>query len=115
VSRAQKEDKQGSKYEGVWEFQLPQRVIFANDRALILKSKAKHAAISAKLDRPFEFNTKPLLIQYEVNFQNGVDCGGAYIKLLSQSKGLDLAKFTDKTPYTIMFGPDKCGNDFKVS
>lgn len=24
-------------------------------------------------------------------------------------------KFNDKTPYTIMFGPDKCGNDFKVS
>ena len=23
--------------------------------------------------------------------------------------------FTDKTPYTIMFGPDKCGNDNKVS
>ncbi|CAG5135406.1 unnamed protein product, partial [Candidula unifasciata] len=23
-------------------------------------------------------------------------------------------QFTDKTPYTIMFGPDKCGNDHKV-
>jgi len=23
--------------------------------------------------------------------------------------------FHDKTPYTIMFGPDKCGNEHKVS
>jgi len=23
--------------------------------------------------------------------------------------------FHDKTPYTIMFGPDKCGNDHKVT
>ena len=23
--------------------------------------------------------------------------------------------FHDKTPYTVMFGPDKCGNDHKVS
>lgn len=114
VSKAQKEDQQGSKYDGVWDFQLPQRVIFGNDRSLVLKSKAKHAAISAKLIKPFEFTTKPLFVQYEVNFQNGMDCGGAYIKLLSDSSSLDLAKFTDKTPYTIMFGPDKCGNDYKV-
>ena len=25
------------------------------------------------------------------------------------------SKFYDRTPYTIMFGPDKCGNDMKVS
>lgn len=23
-------------------------------------------------------------------------------------------QFNDKTPYTIMFGPDKCGNDIKM-
>ena len=23
-------------------------------------------------------------------------------------------QFQDKTPYTIMFGPDKCGEDYKV-
>jgi calnexin len=116
VSRAQKDGPDGgSKYDGEWGFQLPQKVIFEKDRALVLKSKAKHAAISAKLETPFEFKSKPLFVQYEVNFQNGMDCGGAYIKLLSQSSGLDLNKFTDKTPYTIMFGPDKCGNDYKVN
>ena len=116
MSRAQKEGQDGvSKYDGEWGFQLPQRIIFGEDRALVLKSKAKHAAIAAKLDKPFNFQNNPLFVQYEVNFQNGMDCGGAYIKLLSHSAAQDLNKFTDKTPYTIMFGPDKCGNDYKVN
>lgn len=46
--------------------------------------------------------------------QNGLECGGAYVKLLSKSDSLILEQFTDKTPYTIMFGPDKCGNDAKL-
>ncbi|MEQ2188676.1 hypothetical protein GOODEAATRI_017425 [Goodea atripinnis] len=51
---------------------------------------------------------------YEVNFQSGIDCGGAYIKLLTETSELDLDQFVDKTPYTIMFGPDKCGEDYKL-
>jgi len=27
---------------------------------------------------------------------------------------MDLIHFQDKTPYTIMFGPDKCGPDTKI-
>lgn len=34
--------------------------------------------------------TKSDLCRYEVNFQDGIDCGGAYIKLLSDSEDLDL-------------------------
>lgn len=38
-----------------------------------------------------------LYIRYEVNFQNGIDCGGAYIKLLSDSPNVDLVSvFTFK-------------------
>jgi len=48
-----------------------------------------------------------------VAFQNGLDCGGGYVKLLSSAKDLDLRQLTDKTPYTIMFGPDKCGSESK--
>ena len=47
-------------------------------------------------------------------FQAGQDCGGGYLKLYSQSKDLDLNKVTDKTPYTIMFGPDRCGSESKL-
>jgi calnexin len=104
-----------AKYDGVWSVELPQRKIFDNDLGLVLKSKAKHAAISSHLNRPFVFNTKPLVVQYEVTLQNGQECGGSYIKLLSAGKETkDLSQFHDKTPYTIMFGPDKCGNDYKL-
>lgn len=86
-----------------------------NDLGLVLKSKAKHAAIASRLNRPFVFSDKPLVVQYEVNLQDGQECGGSYIKLLSSGKETtDLKQFRDKTPYTIMFGPDKCGNDIKL-
>ncbi|MGH0186228.1 UNVERIFIED_CONTAM: hypothetical protein FKN15_021110 [Acipenser sinensis] len=52
--------------------------------------------------------------RYEVTFQKGIDCGGAYIKLLSHSNQLDLTQFHDTTPFSIMFGPDKCGEDDKL-
>ncbi|XP_058455494.1 calnexin-like isoform X2 [Malaya genurostris] len=104
-----------AKYDGEWEVELPLRPLLHEDLGLVLKSKAKHAAISALLDRPFVFNSKPLVVQYEVNLQEGQECGGSYIKLLSAGKETtDLKQFGDKTPYTIMFGPDKCGNDIKL-
>lgn len=82
---------------------------------MVLKSKARHAAVSTLLIKPFYFKSKPLIVQYEVNFQEGQECGGAYLKLLTlDDKHSDLKQFHDKTPYTIMFGPDKCGNDHKV-
>ena len=100
---------------GKWEVEAPVKNGLNGDLGLVLKSKAKHAAISARLDRPFKFIVKPLVVQYEVILQEGQECGGAYIKLLSQGKHTaDLRQFHDKTPYTIMFGPDKCGNDHKV-
>lgn len=100
---------------GLWEVEPATRDPLRGDFGLVLKTKAKHAAISAKLDRAFVFKEKPLVVQYEVMFQEGQDCGGAYIKLLSVDKqNTDLKKFHDKTPYTIMFGPDKCASDYKV-
>ncbi|XP_065574056.1 calnexin-like [Artemia franciscana] len=62
----------------------------------------------------FHFTDKPLIVQYDVTLQNGQECGGAYLKLLQYDKEMRLSQFTDKTPYTIMFGPDKCGNDNKL-
>ncbi|TRY71728.1 hypothetical protein TCAL_03416 [Tigriopus californicus] len=103
-----------AKYDGEWSLETATKDPLNGDMGLVMKSKAKHAAISAKLRKPFQFHSKPLVIQYELNFQNGQDCGGGYIKLLSHSKDMDLRYFTDKTPYTIMFGPDKCGSDAKL-
>lgn len=115
-SQAKKDDTDEdiAKYDGEWGIESLQQHALPGDRGLVLKSKAKHAAISTRLTKPFHFLTKPLVVQYEVNMQNGQECGGAYLKLLSDSPDLDPAGFRDKTPYTIMFGPDKCGNDHKL-
>lgn len=55
--------------------------------------------------------------RYEVKLQKGLDCGGAYVKLLSKDdtkEQYDPLTFDDKAPYTIMFGPDRCGGTNKV-
>uniref|UniRef100_UPI003AAC120E calnexin n=1 Tax=Centroberyx gerrardi TaxID=166262 RepID=UPI003AAC120E len=116
LSKAKKEDadEEIAKYDGKWAVEEMTDSKLPGDKGLVLKSRAKHHAISAQLLRPFIFDTKPLIIQYEVNFQTGIDCGGAYVKLLTQTPDLDLDQFVDKTPYTIMFGPDKCGEDYKL-
>lgn len=102
------------KYTGEWQLNSgPDRP--HADKQLLLPLKARHYAISAKLSHPFKFSEdKPLVLQYEVQFRDGLDCGGAYVKLLRNSAINDLNKLIDKTPYTIMFGPDKCGSETKL-
>ncbi|XP_075961413.1 calnexin isoform X1 [Anarhichas minor] len=116
LSSAKKDDTDEdiAKYDGKWAVEDMKDSKLPGDKGLVLKTRAKHHAISAQLLRPFTFDTKPLIVQYEVNFQAGIDCGGAYVKLLSQTPDLNLDLFGDKTPYTIMFGPDKCGEEYKL-
>lgn len=104
-----------SKYDGEWAIEAATGGSFPEDKGLVMKSASKHHAIAAKLDRQFSFEAKDMfVVQYEVNFQKGMGCGGAYMKLLSDNDSLKLDSFYDKTPYTIMFGPDKCGADSKL-
>ena len=46
---------------------------------------------------------------------DGLECGGAYMKLLQDNKALHADEFSNASPYVIMFGPDKCGATNKVS
>lgn len=82
-STSQKDDDTGAKYDGVWSIEAPEKQILRNDLGLVLKSKAKHAAIASRLVKPFVFSDKPFIVQYEVQLQEGQECGGSYIKLLS--------------------------------
>lgn len=47
-------------------------------------------------------------------FVDGLECGGAYLKLLRDNKKLHAEEFSNASPYVIMFGPDKCGATNKV-
>ncbi|XP_075066119.1 calnexin [Mixophyes fleayi] len=116
LSKATKDDTDDeiAKYDGKWEVAEMKESKLPGDKGLVLMSRAKHHAIGCKLKRPFVFDKKPLIVQYEVNFQSGIECGGAYVKLLSKVSDHNLDQFHDKTHYTIMFGPDKCGEDYKL-
>ena len=46
---------------------------------------------------------------------DGLECGGAYLKLLQENKKLKTEEFSNASPYVIMFGPDKCGATNKVT
>lgn len=111
-SLASKSNSKEAKYDGEWAY-VNAHPKLKGDYAIMMNSRAKHHAISSKLLRKFEFKRDPLVVQYEVQFRNGQECGGAYIKLLT-SPVKDLYKVNDETPYTIMFGPDKCGNANKL-
>ena len=78
-----------------------------------MPEKAKHYGLTAKLDEPVD-PSSGLVLQYEVKLADGLTCGGAYLKFLTATKDFDPAELTDGTPYTIMFGPDKCGSTNKV-
>ncbi|CEH18178.1 calnexin [Ceraceosorus bombacis] len=108
-------------YSGEWSVEEP--TVFPGlegDAGLVAKSKAAQHAISAQFPAPVDVKKamkegKPFVVQYETKLQNGLTCGGAYMKLLSESpEGIQAKEFSDKTPYTIMFGPDKCGSTNKV-
>lgn len=108
-------------YVGKWSVEEP--TVFpglAGDQGLVAKSKAAQHAISAPFAEVVDAKAaalegKPLVVQYETKLQNGLTCGGAYLKLLTESPdGIQAKEFSDKTPYTIMFGPDKCGGTNKV-
>ena len=60
----------------------------------------------------FDINPDINNSRYEVRLQNGLDCGGAYMKLFPE--GFEPESLLDNSRYVIMFGPDKCGSDNKV-
>lgn len=120
-SHAKKELKGSTNSDEEWayvgEFSVEEPTIFKGmegDKGLVMKSPAAHHAISAKFPKKIDNKGKTLVVQYEVKLQNGLECGGAYLKLLRDTKALHQEEFSNASPYVIMFGPDKCGSTNKV-
>lgn len=88
-----KTNKSNRQYDGEWRIESSRTTFYedSSDTGLVLKSPGKHHAISTRLQRPFQFDqNKPLVLQYEVKFQNALICGGAYVKLLTTSENTNL-------------------------
>lgn len=120
-SHAKKDTKDSDKEEEEWayvgEWAVEEPTVYKGiegDKGLVVKNRAAHHAISAKFPEKIDPKDKTLVVQYEVKLQNGLECGGAYLKLLRDTKALHQEEFSNTTPYVIMFGPDKCGTTNKV-
>jgi len=81
------------------------------DKGLKTSEDAKFYGISSKFDE-FSNEGKNLVIQFSVKHEQGIDCGGGYVKVFPCN--FDQKKMHGETPYNIMFGPDICGQTKKV-
>ncbi|KAL5577087.1 hypothetical protein UlMin_018786 [Ulmus minor] len=86
-----------------------------DDKGLQTYKDAKHFAISAKIQE-FSNKNRTLVLQYSIKFEQDIEYGGRYIKLLSgyvnQKKfGILLTYFIKFC--SLMFGPDICGSQTK--
>merc|ERR1712159_180706 len=79
-----------------------------------VEEKARRYGLSHILKETIDTVDKDLVVQYEVALQKGLECGGAYLKFLTADDDLSAASLTEKSGYSVMFGPDKCGTTNKV-
>jgi calnexin len=109
------EPSRDADFNGEWAHELHKHDGLVGDMALVVASPAKKHAVSALFAKPFDPKEQGgLVIQYELQLKNRLQCGGAYLKLLTASDELSHDGFKAETPYTIMFGPDHCGSTNKV-
>ncbi|KAK8587517.1 hypothetical protein V6N13_086500 [Hibiscus sabdariffa] len=99
-------------YKGSWKHSKSEG---HDDYGLLVSEKARKYAIVKELDEPVSLKDGTTVLQFETRFQNGLECGGAYLKYLRpQDAGWKPKDFDNESPYSIMFGPDKCGLTNKV-
>lgn len=79
----------------------------AEDKGVQTGEDARFYGMSAKMTDSFTNDKKDLVVQFSVKWEQQIDCGGAYIKLMGAT---DQKKFGGDSPYQIMFGPDICGS-----
>jgi len=99
-------------YKGPWKYSKSKG---HDDYGLLVTEKARKYGIAVDLPETVDLSDEDTVIQYEVRLQEGIECGGAYLKFLHpQEAGWTAADLKDNTGYSVMFGPDKCGSTNKV-
>lgn len=102
------------KFTGEWKHVTREKEAIKGDYGIKTVDDAKHHAIASRISNPMMSNEgKATVISYEAKFESGLHCGGAYLKLYN-SNGKPLDGFSNETPYSVMFGPDRCGATNKV-
>jgi len=81
------------------------------NKGLKLTQDARFYATSVALPEQVSNEGKNFVVSLSVKHEQGLDCGGGYIKLMPE---LDQTKFNGDSEYFLMFGPDQCGYTKKV-
>lgn len=77
------------------------------ERGLKTLDDARFYTLSTGFEE-FSNKEKTLVLQYSLKQDQGIDCGGGYVKL--HPAGLDQKNYDGDAEYNIMFGPDICGS-----
>jgi calreticulin len=83
----------------------------AINQGLKTSQDAKFYSSSVALDEKVSNEGKNLVVSLSVKHEQGLDCGGGYIKVMPE---MDQKQFNGDSEYFLMFGPDKCGYNNKV-
>lgn len=86
----------------------------AENKGLKTSEDYRHYAIAKEFDESFSNEGKTLVLQYTVKNEQGIDCGGQYLKMGTKGDLANLAQFNSDIGYAIMFGPDICGPTKKL-
>ncbi|MCO5592762.1 hypothetical protein L7F22_046765 [Adiantum nelumboides] len=99
-------------YQGVWKHEKSEG---HENYGLLVSEKARKYGIATALPEVVHFGEKPVVLQYDLRLQNGIECGGSYLKFLQvQNDDWTPEQLDNEAPYSVMFGPDKCGSTNKV-
>lgn len=99
------------RYKGKWDVQEPYNLkALKGDKALRLRNSDVAAMIGRPLSQPIECTADTdLVVQYEVQLQDNLNCGGAFIKLLPVVSSSELREYAGTSPVLeLLFGPDMC-------
>jgi len=107
------EHAQDEKYNGRFAVERRSKEALVGDLGLLVPEEARHYGAAATFSPIQGSKNVAFVVQFETKFQEGLACGGAYLKLFN-SEGRRAKDFKENTPYVIMFGPDKCGGTDKV-
>jgi len=83
----------------------------AINKGLKTPTDARFYASSVAMPEKVSNEGKDLVVSLSVKHEQGLDCGGGYIKVMPE---MDQKKFDGDSEYFLMFGPDKCGSSNKV-
>jgi calreticulin len=81
------------------------------NQGLQTSQDARFYAASTSVGEPIENKGKDFVVSVSVKHEQGIDCGGGYIKLLPK---MDPKTFNGDSEYFMMFGPDICGYTKKI-